>query len=82
MLASIIKTPIAAKISITIMDAFVVMRHYIGNNECRLFNIETKIIEHDTSIAFLKESFGIFFENKKVSEIYFKVQIYDSHSKI
>lgn len=82
MLASILRTPIAAKISIAIMDAFVAMRHYIGNNEYRLFNIESKIVEHDNSIKILKEAFEKFDEKKKVSEIYFNGQIYDSYSKI
>ena len=32
MLATILKTKVAEEISIRIMDAFVAMRHYIGNN--------------------------------------------------
>ena len=37
-LAIILRT----SVSIRIMDAFVTMRHYIGNNEFGLSNIETK----------------------------------------
>ena len=59
MLATILKSKIATEISIRIMDAFVAMRHYIGNNEYRISNIETKIIEHDKSINLLKELFQI-----------------------
>ena len=29
------------------MNAFVAMRHYIGNNLSRLSNLEAKTIEHD-----------------------------------
>ena len=36
MLATILKTEIAEEASIKIMDAFVAMRHYIGNNEYNL----------------------------------------------
>ena len=32
MLATILRTPIAEEVSVNIMDAFVAMRHYIGNN--------------------------------------------------
>ena len=39
MLATILRTKIASQISISIMRAFVKMRHYIGNNEYRLVNI-------------------------------------------
>ena len=82
MLATILKSSIATKVSIRIMDAFVAMRHYIGNNEYRLSNIETKIIEHDNDIKLLQESFNKFEEKRKVNEIYFNGQIYDAYSKI
>lgn len=82
MLATILKSSIATQVSIRIMDAFVSMRHYIGNNEYRIANIETKIIEHDSNIKLLQESFKKFEEKKIINEIYFKGQIYDAYSKI
>ena len=82
MLATILKSKIAIKVSLIIMDAFVAMRHYIGNNEYRLLNIESKIVEHDSEIKLLQESFQKFEEKKKVNEIYYKGQIYDAYSKI
>ncbi len=82
MLATVLKTEVAEKVSIDIMRAFVAMRHYIGNNEYRLSNIETKVIEHDNSIMLLQESFNKFEEKKKYNEIYFNGQIYDAYSKI
>ena len=82
MLATILKSKIATQVSIQIMDAFVTMRHYIGNNEHRLSNIESKIIEHDSEIKLLQESFKKFEEKRKVSEIYFDGQIFDAYSKI
>ena len=82
MLATILRTDVAENISIRIMDAFVSMRHYIGNNLERIANIETKVIEHDNSIKLLQESFNKLEENKEVNEIYFNGKIYDAYSKV
>ena len=81
MLATILKSSIATHVSIKIMDAFVSMRHYIGQSEYRLTNIESKIIEHDAEIKLLQESFNKFEEKKKETEIYFNGQIFDAYSK-
>ena len=64
------------------MRAFVKMRHYIGNNEYRISNIETKIIEHDNNIRILQDSFEKLEEKRKVNEIYFNGQIFDAYSKL
>ena len=52
MLATILKTKTAMQASIRIMDAFVSMRHYIGNNEYRILNVESKVIEYDNRIGY------------------------------
>lgn len=82
MLATILRTEIASQMSVNIMRAFVAMRHYIGNNDFRLSNMETKLIEHDLEIKLLEETFDKFEEKKKINEIYFNGQIYDAYSKI
>ena len=82
MLSSVLKTKIAAEVSIRIMRAFVKMRYYINNNENRLSNVETKVIEHDKNIRLLQETFNKLSEKRKKSEIYFKGHIYDAYSKI
>lgn len=82
MLATILHTPVATQISIKIMDAFVAMRHFISDNELRLSNVETKIIEHDENIKLLQESFKKFEEKRKINEIYYNGQIFDAYSKI
>ena len=82
MLATILKSSIATQVSIRIMDAFVAMRHYIGNNEFRLSNVESKLLEHDNEIKLIQESFEKFDEKKIVNEIYYKGQIYDAYSRI
>ena len=80
MLATILHTPVATQISIKIMDAFVFTRHYINNNELRLSNVETKVIEHDTSIKLLENMFSKF--DEKENELYFRGKSYDAYSKI
>ncbi|MBQ6547090.1 MAG: ORF6N domain-containing protein [Bacilli bacterium] len=82
MLATILKSSISTQVSIAIMDAFVAMRHYIGNNEYRLLNIESKIVEHDSSIKLLKESFDNFYKKRNINNLYLDHQIYDAYSKI
>ena len=82
MLASVLHTNIAQKMSVAIMRAFVKMRHYLNDNEYRLTNVETKIIEHDNSIKLLQESFDKLEELKEINEIYFDGKIYDAYSKI
>lgn len=78
MLATIVKSKIATKISIQIMDAFVTMRKYIANNNYgeRLNYIETKVIEHDAKFdqVFSK------LENEKNTHIFFEEQIFDAYS--
>ena len=82
MLTSVIRTSVAALVNINIMRAFVAMRHYIGGNELRLSNIETKVIELDKNIKLLQETFDKLSEKRKETEIYFNGQIYDAYSKI
>ena len=80
MLSAILRTEVAEEISIKIMDAFVAMRHYIGNNSYRLANIESKIIEHDKDIKILQDVFQKLEEKTKVNSIFYEGQIYDSFS--
>lgn len=82
MLATILKTDVAVEVSIRIMDAFVALRHYVGNNEYRLYNIESKLFEHEKNIQLLQDSFKRFEINKKTNEIFYNGQIYDAYSKI
>ena len=82
MLATVLHTSVAVQVSIRIMDAFVAMRHYIGNNEYRLSNVETKLIEHDKDIKILQQTLDKFEEKKKVTDIYFNGQIFEAYSKI
>ncbi len=55
MLATVLHTEVAEEVSIKIMRAFVTMHHYIGNNEFRLYNAESKLIDHDNRIKLLED---------------------------
>ena len=82
MLATILKSKIATEVSIRIMDAFVTMRHYIGNNllEQKYYNDMT--IRHDSEIKLLFDSFDKLNKDKEINELYFDGKEYDAHSKI
>ena len=82
MLATILKTDVATKVSIAIMDAFVAMRKYISSNLIEQKYINNMVLEHDSQIKLLQSTFNKLEEKKKVNEIYFNGQIYDAYSKI
>ena len=89
MLATVIRTEVAVKTSIKVMDAFVAMRKYLSNNLIEQQLLEKQVISNtkriekaETELALLQESFKKFEERKVVNEIYFNGQIYDAYSKI
>ncbi len=82
MLSAILKTKVAEEISIGIMDAFVAMRKYIGNNLLEQKYINNQVMKNTEDIHLLQESFSKFEEKRKVNEIYFNGQVFDSYSKI
>ena len=82
MLATVLKTKVAIKVSIQIMDAFVTMRKYISSNLFDQNYISNMLLEHEYKIKLLQDSFQKIEEKKKVNEIYFNGQIYDAYSKI
>ncbi len=82
MLSSIIKSKIAIKVSIAIMDAFVMMRKYISTNLIEQKYINNQVMKNTEDIKLLQESFGKFEKESKSNEIYFNGQIYDAYSKI
>ena len=82
MLATVLRTKIAAQMSISIMRAFVTMRKYISSNLIEKKFINKQVLKNTEDIRLLKESFHRFEEKRKVNEIYFNGQIYDAYSKI
>ena len=82
MLSSVLHSEIAIRMSIQIINAFVIMRKYISNNLIEQKFINKLVLEHDLEIKLLKESFRKIEEKKKINEIYFNGQIFDAYSKI
>ena len=82
MLATILRTEVAEKVSIRIMDAFVAMHHYISTNLIEQKYINNLVLEDHDKIKLLENSFQKFEEKKKINEIYFNGQIFDAYSKI
>ncbi len=82
MLATILRTPVAALVSINIMRAFIAMRKYISTNLIEQKYINGLVLKHESEISTLQKTFNKFEEKKKVNEIYFEGQIYDAYSKL
>ena len=82
MLATVLKTHIATKVSISIMDAFVAMRKYVSSNLIEQKYINDLVLKDHNKIKKLERTFQKFEEKKKINEIYFNGQIYDAYSKI
>ena len=78
MLAGILKSDIAVQASLKIVDAFITMRKYIGNNLLEQNYINNMVLKHDEDIKLLQSTFTRLdtFSN----ELFFEGQIYDAHS--
>ena len=64
------------------MDAFVAMKKYISTNLIEQKYINNQVLKNTEDIKLLQESFHKFEEKRKVNEIYFDGQIFDTYSKI
>ena len=77
MLSGLLKSDIAVKVNVQIIDAFVKMRKYISNN---LYQNEKILINHENRLLMLEESFDKLNEKEKVNHIFYEGQIYDAYS--
>ena len=89
MLSAILRTDVAEKISIRIMDAFVAMRHYIGSGLLEQEYINNlvmednqKIKENTNDIKLLQKAFATFKDKDLENELYFNGKRYDAYSKV
>ena len=80
MLATILRTDVAAETSISIMRAFVIMKKYISNNVVEQSIINNMVLRHDNDIKKLQDSFDKMNENVKNNHIFFDGQVYDAYS--
>ena len=78
MLSGLPKSEIAARVNVSIINAFVKMKKYISNNLLTLNNHSNMFIDHEERIKALENTFPKFdtFSN----ELFFEGQIYDAHS--
>ena len=89
MLATVLRTEVAEKVSIEIMDAFVAMRYFIKNNLIDQKYINNIVLENresinevKTDVKLLQEAFDKLEEREINNKIYFNGQIYDAYSNI
>ncbi len=80
MLSGLLKSDIAVKVNVQIIDAFVAMRQYISSTLVNQNFINSLVYKHDEEIKLLKDSFDKLQEKKKVNAIFFDGQIYDAYS--
>ena len=89
MLATVLRTKVASEMSVSIMRAFVKMRHYllntVGENKYikdMLLKHDNELSEHGNSIRLLQESFDKLETDKEIDEVYFNGKAYDAYSKV
>lgn len=82
MLSGVLRSEVAAKVSIQIMNAFVAMRHLIDDSQLTQKYFNEMTIRHDSEIKLLQDSFRGFKEKRKDSTIFFDGQFFDAYSKI
>jgi len=80
MLATILKTPVAECVSISIMDAFVEMKKYISNNLIEQKYINNQVMKNTEDIKLLQQSFDKLSEKEFKCGLFYEGQIYDAYS--
>lgn len=75
MLATILKSDVAARVTIAIMDAFIMMKNYISDNLIEQRFYKEMILTHDRDIKLLKEKF-----KTNNNHLFYEGQIYDAYS--
>lgn len=80
MLATILRTSVAAEVSVQIMRAFVTMRKIIGVNLLEQKYINNLVLQDNKRIDLLEETFSKFEEKEKNHYIFFEGEIYDAYS--
>lgn len=76
MLSGLLKSDIAVRVNIQIIDAFVKMRQYFANS---VLNNEV-LINHENRILKLEKTFNNFNDKKKINKIFFEGELYDAYS--
>ena len=80
MLAGILKSETAVKMSIRIVDTFIAMKNYINSSLIEQKYINNLVLEHDANIKLLQESFDKLSTKENNNHIFYEGQIYDAYS--
>lgn len=75
MLSGLLRSDIAVKVNIQIIDAFVKLKRYVSLENKMLINHENRILKLEDAIDKMNDK-------EKVNSIFFDGQIYDAYSKI
>ena len=78
MLSGLLKSDIAAKVNVSIINALVAMKKYISNNILQQSYINNMVLKHDEEIKILQNTFSKF--DTISNELFFEGQIYDAYS--
>ena len=76
MLSGLLKSDIAVKVNVQIIDAFVRLRKYVSNS---LINNEL-FLNHENRLLKLEHTFNKMQEKEKINTIFFEGQIFDAYS--
>ena len=76
MLSGLLKSDIAVKVNVQIIDAFVKLRRYVSNS---LINSEI-LLNHENRILKLENTFNKMQEKEKINTIFFEGQIFDAYT--
>ena len=80
MLAGILKSDIAIKMSLKVVDTFVEMRKYISTNLIEQKYINNQVIKNTEDIKLLRECYDKLKDTKNNNGLFFEGQIYDAYS--
>lgn len=78
MLSGLLKSDIAVKVNIHIIDAFIKMRKYISSSLIEQKYINNLVLEHEKKLELVEKTLSRF--NEKNNHLFFKGQIYDAYS--
>lgn len=78
MLSGLLKSDIAVKANVQIIDAFVKMRRYFANT----ISSNEMLINHENRILRLEKNFNKYNEKKEINRIFFEGELYDAYSLI
>ena len=77
MLAGILKSDVAIKMSLRIVDIFITMKNYINTSLIEQKYINSLVLEHNSKIDLILDKLNT---NEEINHIFYEGQIYDSYS--